>query len=128
MLGLQLDVAWTNYYDYFPVVDFKVLADHTSAAIKALTSMLGFECSLGKEFPLRRQQKRLESCSTCSMPVLVRSRLQTSRTEWTGLSPPCNISFLPAGLSPKTCHHFLEEHRLWKVNLWEEKDGWPCLS
>ena len=51
MLGLQLDVAWTNYYDDSPVVDFKVLADHSSAAIRALTSMLRFECSLDKELP-----------------------------------------------------------------------------
>ena len=51
MLGLQLDVAWTNYYDDFPVVGFKVLADHSSAAIRALTSMLRFECSLDKELP-----------------------------------------------------------------------------
>ena len=72
MLGLQLDVAWTNYYDDFPVVDFKVLADHTSAAIRALTSMLGFECSLDKELPFA--EKCLESCSTCNMPVLVQSR------------------------------------------------------
>ena len=59
MLGLQLDVAWTNYYDDFPVVDFKVLADHTSAAIRALTSMLGFECSLDKELPFAETAEML---------------------------------------------------------------------
>ena len=59
MLGLQLDVAWTNYYDDFPVVDFKVLADHSSAAIRALTSMLGFECSLDKELPFAETAEML---------------------------------------------------------------------
>ena len=50
-IGLELDVAWTNYYDDYPVVKFKILAEHTAAAIRALTSMLGFECSLDKELP-----------------------------------------------------------------------------
>ena len=58
-LGLQLDVAWSNYYDDFPVVDFKVLADHTAAAIRALTSMLGFECSLDKEAPFANTAEML---------------------------------------------------------------------
>ena len=50
-IGLELDIPWTNYYDDFPVVDFKILSEHTAAAARALTSLLGFECSLDKELP-----------------------------------------------------------------------------
>ena len=50
-LGLQARIAWTNYYDDYPVIDFKVLADHTTAAIRTITGLLGFECSLDKELP-----------------------------------------------------------------------------
>jgi len=59
MLGLRLDVAWTNYYDDFPVVDFKVPADHSSAVIRALTLMLEFECSLDKELPFAETAEML---------------------------------------------------------------------
>ena len=50
-IGLDLDIPWTNYYDDFPVVDFKILSEHTAAAARALTSLLGFECALDKELP-----------------------------------------------------------------------------
>ena len=50
-IGLELDIPWTNYYDDFPVIDFKVLSEHTAAAARAVTSLLGFECALDKEQP-----------------------------------------------------------------------------
>ena len=58
-MGLELDIPWTNYYDDFPVVDFKILSGHTGAAARALTSMLGFECSLDKELPFDRSADML---------------------------------------------------------------------
>ena len=58
-MGLELDIPWTNYYDDFPVVDFKILSEHTGAAARALTSMLGFECSLDKELPFDRSAEML---------------------------------------------------------------------
>jgi hypothetical protein len=57
-MGLELDIPWTNYYDDFPV-DFKILSEHTGAAARALTSMLGFECSLDKELPFDRSAEML---------------------------------------------------------------------
>eukprot|EP00435_Cladocopium_sp_Y103_P058672 s441_g20.t1 len=58
-LGLELDIPWTNYYDDFPVVDFKILSDHTTAAIRALTSLLGFEVALDKELPFDTKAEML---------------------------------------------------------------------
>eukprot|EP00435_Cladocopium_sp_Y103_P046282 s948_g13.t1 len=58
-LGLELDIPWTNYYDDYPVVDFKVLSDHTTAAVRALTSLLGFELSLDKELPFEKSAEML---------------------------------------------------------------------
>lgn len=54
-LGLERDVAWTNYYDDHPVVEFSFLATNTSHTIRALTSLLGFGCSL----PLRMKRRGL---------------------------------------------------------------------
>ena len=50
-LGLQANIPWANYYDDFPIVDFRVLSEHTTAAVRAMMSLLGFECSLEKELP-----------------------------------------------------------------------------
>eukprot|EP00435_Cladocopium_sp_Y103_P013398 s4340_g3.t1 len=58
-LGLQLDIPWTNYYDDYPVVDFKILSEHTTAAVRALTSLLGFELSLDKELPFEKSAEML---------------------------------------------------------------------
>ena len=58
-IGLDLDVAWTNYYDDYPVVDFSFLASNTNHAIKALTSLLGFECSTDKELPFADEAEML---------------------------------------------------------------------
>ena len=58
-LGLQLDVPWANYYDDYPVVDFVCLSSSTSNAIRALMSLLGFECSLDKEEPFAPQAEML---------------------------------------------------------------------
>lgn len=57
--GLELNVAWCNYYDDFPVIDFKVLADHMTSAIRAMTSLLGFECSLDEEQPFDKTAEML---------------------------------------------------------------------
>ena len=58
-IGLELDVAWTNYYDDYPVVEFSFLAANTSHTIRALTSLLGFECSTDKELPFADQAEML---------------------------------------------------------------------
>ena len=58
-IGLDLDVAWTNYYDDYPVVDFSFLASNTNHTIKALTSLLGFECSTDKELPFADEAEML---------------------------------------------------------------------
>ena len=58
-LGLELDISWANYYDDFPVIDFKFLSAHTEAAIRTLTSLLGFTCSLDKELPFNETAEML---------------------------------------------------------------------
>ena len=58
-IGLELDVAWTNYYDDYPVVEFSFLASNTNHTIRALTSMLGFECSTDKELPFAEEAEML---------------------------------------------------------------------
>ena len=58
-IGLEMDIPWTNYYDDFPVVDLKILSEHTAAAARALTSLLGFECSLDKELPFSTNTEML---------------------------------------------------------------------
>ena len=58
-IGLELDVAWTNYYDDCPVVEFSFLAANTSHTIRALTSLLGFECSTDKELPFANEAEML---------------------------------------------------------------------
>ncbi len=62
-IGLELDVAWTNYYDDYPVVEFSFLATTTSQTIRALTSLLGFENVLQtKNFRLQTRWRCLELC------------------------------------------------------------------
>ena len=58
-IGLELDVAWTNYYDDYPVVEFSFLAANTNHTMKALTSLLGFECSTDKELPFADEAEML---------------------------------------------------------------------
>ena len=58
-IGLELDVAWTNYYDDYPVVEFSFLAANTNHTIKALASLLGFECSTDKELPFADEAEML---------------------------------------------------------------------
>ena len=58
-IGLELDVAGTNYYDDYPVVEFSFLASNTNHTIRALTSMLGFECSTDKELPFGEEAEML---------------------------------------------------------------------
>ena len=58
-IGLELDVAWTNYYDDYPVVEFSFLAANTTHTIRALTSLLGFECSTDKELPFANEADML---------------------------------------------------------------------
>ena len=58
-IGLELDVAWTNYYDDYPVVEFSFLAANTSHTIRALTSLLGFECSTDKGRPFADEAEML---------------------------------------------------------------------
>ena len=58
-IGLELDVAWTNYYDDYPVVEFSFLAANTNHTIRALTSLLGFECSTDKELPFADEAEML---------------------------------------------------------------------
>ena len=55
----ELDVAWTNYHDDYPVVEFSFLADNTNHTTKALTSLLGFECSTDKELPFADEAEML---------------------------------------------------------------------
>eukprot|EP00438_Fugacium_kawagutii_P022633 Skav216773 [mRNA] locus=scaffold3064:4705:6270:+ [translate_table: standard] len=58
-LGLELGIVWANYYDDYPVVDFKALAKQTDAAVRALTSMLGFKCAIDKELPFAQRSELL---------------------------------------------------------------------
>ena len=58
-IGLELDVAWTNYYYDYPVVEFSFLAANTSHTTRALTSLLGFECSTDKELPFANEVEML---------------------------------------------------------------------
>ena len=58
-IGLELDVAWTNYYNDYPVVEFSFLAANTNHTMKALTSLLGFECSTDKELPFADEAEML---------------------------------------------------------------------
>ena len=58
-IGLELDIPWTNYYDDFPAIDFKVFSEHTAAAARALTSLLGFERALDKEQPFSLKAEAL---------------------------------------------------------------------
>eukprot|EP00438_Fugacium_kawagutii_P029267 Skav207045 [mRNA] locus=scaffold709:16974:19130:+ [translate_table: standard] len=58
-LGLELGIVWANYYDDYPVVDFKVLSKQTDAAVRALTSMLGFKCATDKELPFADRSELL---------------------------------------------------------------------
>lgn len=37
-IGLEAQIMWFNYYDDYPVVDFKVLSEHTTAAIRPIMS------------------------------------------------------------------------------------------
>ena len=48
-LGSELDVAWSNYFDDYPIVSFKALHESTTSAVRAMMALLGFECSLDKE-------------------------------------------------------------------------------
>ena len=58
-IGLELDVAWTNYYDDYPVVEVSFLAANTNHTIQALTSLLGLECSTDKELPFADEAEML---------------------------------------------------------------------
>eukprot|EP00438_Fugacium_kawagutii_P013469 Skav231273 [mRNA] locus=scaffold2436:470175:474164:- [translate_table: standard] len=58
-LGLELGIVWANYYDDYPVVDFKALSKQTDAAVRALTSMLGFKCAVDKELPFAQRSELL---------------------------------------------------------------------
>ena len=62
-IGLELDVVWTTYYDDYPVVEFSFLAANTSHTIKALTSLLGFECSTDKELPFAEEAGNAGCCA-----------------------------------------------------------------
>ncbi len=52
-------MAWANYYDDYPAVEFSCLAANTSHTIRALTSLLGFECSTDKELPFADEAEML---------------------------------------------------------------------
>ena len=58
-IGLELDIAWTNYYDDYPVIEFSFLAANTTSTLRALTSLLGFECSFDKELPFATEAEML---------------------------------------------------------------------
>ena len=45
--------------DYYPVVEFSFLAANTSHTIRALTSLLGFECFTDKELPFADEAEML---------------------------------------------------------------------
>ena len=56
---MELDIAWTSYYDDYPVIEFSFLAANTTSTLRALTSLLGFECSLDKELPFATEAEML---------------------------------------------------------------------
>ncbi|CAK9004344.1 unnamed protein product, partial [Durusdinium trenchii] len=61
-IGMELDVNWSNYFDDFPVVEFDELCQSTSGTIRALTHLLGFECSPDKEEPFSSSTHMLGMC------------------------------------------------------------------
>ena len=47
-IGIALMLPWGNFYDDFPVMSPKIVADNTMCAMKTLMQLLGVKCSLDK--------------------------------------------------------------------------------
>ena len=81
-IGVELDVNWSNYFDDFPVVEFDELCQSTSGTIRALTHLLGFECSPDKEEPFSSSTHTLGMCldTSSSHEGFVKVRNREDRT------------------------------------------------
>ena len=122
-IGLELDIPWTNYYNDFPVIDFKVLSEHTAAAARALNSLLGFECALDKEQPFNLKAEMLGVVRDLeeSTKGIVKVSNKPSRMEELGAVLQ---GVLDAGVVKKTLRQSSGEHCLWKASLWERLASW----